>query len=255
MRFMEKEEKKKGKFIYKIIILVLLIIIGVCIYKIVGILSEYHEGTKAYEQLQLLAGIEDMEDIENINFKALRKQNKDVKAWLYSEGTVINYPVVQGDDNSYYLYRMVNGEWNGKGSLFIDYRVEKPFRDFNTIIYGHRMKDGSMFHSLTEYESKRYYDKHPVMQLITPKHEYDVEIFGVIRIPADSPMYKCQFDSYEEKANYLAQIKKNSLINIDEVEVSAEDRIEMLSTCTYEFEDARMVVYGKLVEKEEDGDK
>ena len=68
-------------------------------------------------------------------------------------------------------------------------------------------------------------------------------------------MYKCQFDSYEEKANYLAQIKKNSLINIDEVEVSAEDRIVMLSTCTYEFEDARMVVYGKLVEKEEDGDK
>ena len=154
MRFMEKQEKKKGKIIYKIIILVLLIIIGVCIYKIVGILSEYHEGTKAYEQLQLLAGIEDMEDIENINFKALRKQNKDVKAWLYSEGTVINYPVVQGDDNSYYLYRMVNGEWNGKGSLFIDYRVEKPFRDFNTIIYGHRMKDGSMFHSLIEYEDK-----------------------------------------------------------------------------------------------------
>ncbi len=252
---MEKEEKKKGKFIYKIIILVLLIIIGVCIYKIVGILSEYHEGTKAYEQLQLLAGIEDMEDIENINFKALRKQNKDVKAWLYSEGTVINYPVVQGDDNSYYLYRMVNGEWNGKGSLFIDYRVEKPFRDFNTIIYGHRMKDGSMFHSLIEYEDKGYYEQHPVMNLITPNHKYDVEIFGVIRIPADSPMYKCQFDSYEEKANYLAQIKKNSLINIDEVEVSAEDRIVMLSTCTYEFEDARMVVYGKLVEKEEDGDK
>ncbi|MCI9475326.1 MAG: class B sortase [Emergencia sp.] len=252
---MEKQEKKKGKIIYKIIILVLLIIIGVCIYKIVGILSEYHEGTKAYEQLQLLAGIEDMEDIENINFKALRKQNKDVKAWLYSEGTVINYPVVQGDDNSYYLYRMVNGEWNGKGSLFIDYRVEKPFRDFNTIIYGHRMKDGSMFHSLIEYEDKGYYEQHPVMNLITPNHKYDVEIFGVIRIPADSPMYKCQFDSYEEKANYLAQIKKNSLINIDEVEVSAEDRIVMLSTCTYEFEDARMVVYGKLVEKEEDGDK
>ncbi len=252
---MEKQEKKKGKIIYKIIILVLLIIIGVCIYKIVGILSEYHEGTKAYEQLQLLAGIEDMEDIENINFKALRKQNKDVKAWLYSEGTVINYPVVQGDDNSYYLYRMVNGEWNGKGSLFIDYRVEKPFRDFNTIIYGHRMKDGSMFHSLIEYEDKGYYEQHPVMNLITPNHKYDVEIFGVIRIPADSPMYKCQFDSYDEKANYLAQIKKNSLINIDEVEVSAEDRIVMLSTCTYEFEDARMVVYGKLVEKEEDGDK
>ena len=65
-------------------------------------------------------------------------------------------------------------------------------------------------------------------------------------------MYKCQFASYEEKAHYLTKIKENSLINIDEVEVSAEDRIVMLSTCTYEFEDARMVVYGKLVEKKDE---
>lgn len=250
---MEKQEKKKSKIIYKIIILVLLIIIGVCIYKIATILNEYREGTKTYEAMQELAGV-DMEAFDNIDFKALRKQNKDVKAWLYSKDTVINYPVVQGEDNSYYLYRMVNKEWNGKGSLFIDYRCEKPFRDFNTIIYGHRMKDGSMFHSLTEYESKRYYDRHPVMQLITPKHEYDVEIFGVIRIPADSSMYKCVFNSDAEKENYLAQIKTNSLINIDTVEVSAKDRIVMMSTCTYEFEDARLVVYGKLVEKEDDED-
>ena len=248
---METQKKKKSKWIYKIIIAVLLIIIGICIYKITGILSEYHEGTKAYEELQLLAGI-DAEEFEHINFKALREKNKDVKAWLYSKDTVINYPVVQGKDNSYYLYRMVNKEWNGKGSLFIDYRCEKPFRNFNTIIYGHRMKDGSMFHSLTEYESKRYYDEHPVMQLITPKHEYDVEIFGVVRIPADSPMYKCVFNSDSEKENYLAQIKANSLIDIENVEVSAKDRIVMLSTCTYEFEDARLVVYGKLVEKEDE---
>ncbi len=247
---METQKKKKSKWIYKIIIAVLLVIIGVCIYKIVGILSEYHEGTKTYEELQLLAGV-DTETFEHINFKALREKNKDVKAWLYSKDTVINYPVVQGKDNSYYLYRMVNKEWNGKGSLFIDYRCEKPFRTFNTIIYGHRMKDGSMFHSLTEYESKAYYDKHPVMQLVTPKHEYDVEIFGVVRIPADSPLYKCTFDNDAEKADYLAQIQKNSLIDIDAVQVTAEDKIVMLSTCTYEFEDARLVVYGKLVEKDE----
>ncbi len=254
MENQENQKKKKSKLIYKIIILVLLIIIGVCIYKITSILSEYHEGTAAYEAMQELAGV-DTEAFENIDFKALRKQNKDVKAWLYSEGTVINYPVVQGKDNSYYLYRMVNKEWNGKGSLFIDYRVEKPFKGFNTIIYGHRMKDGSMFHSLTEYESKRYYDKHPVMQLITPKHEYDVEIFGVIRIPADSTMYKYEFNSDEEKLNYLVQIKANSLIDIDNVEVGVDDKIVMLSTCTYEFEDARLVVYGKLVERDDDKDK
>ena len=62
-----------------------------------------------------------------VDFDALVKKNKDVKAWIYSKDTVINYPVVQGKDNQYYLYRMINGEWNGKGSIFIDYRCENPF--------------------------------------------------------------------------------------------------------------------------------
>ena len=242
---MKKKERKKTSFLYRVIIGVLLVIIGFSLYKIGGILLEYHQGTQAYEELQTLAGTE--EDLEHIDFKSLLAENEDVKAWIYSEGTVINYPVVQGDDNEYYLYHMVNGEWNGKGSIFIDYRCENPFEDFNTILYGHRMKDGTMFHSLIEYEDPAYYEEHKTMRLILPEESYDIEVFSVMRIPADSPLYQYNFLGKEEIEDYLHQITEKSLIDTG-VEVSTEDRIVMLSTCTYEFEQARFVVFGKLSE-------
>lgn len=249
---MKKEKKKGSGLFFKLIVLILIAVLVFSGYKIATILLEYRAGTSAYEEVQKVAKTDEKDSGSRIDFDALKKKNKDIRAWLYAKDTPLNYPVVQGEDNQYYLYRMFNGEWNGKGSLFIDFRCEKPFKDFNTIIYGHRMKDGSMFHFLTKYEKYSYYEKHPVLELTTPRHEYDVEIFGVIRIPADSAMYKYEFNSDEEKLNYLAQIKENSLIDIDTVKVGAKDKIVMLSTCTYEFEDARLVVYGKLVEKDDD---
>ncbi len=246
----EKNENKKKKtsLIYRLIIAVLLAVMVFSAWQIGKILWEYHQGTAAYEEIQQMAGGGPEEGEKQIDFDALKKKNKDVKAWLYSKGTPINYPVVQGEDNQYYLYRMFNGEYNGKGSLFIDYRCEKPFRDFNTIIYGHRMKDGSMFHELIEYRDKDYFEKHKTMDLVTPNREYDLHIFAVVTIPSDSSLYKYSFSSDAEKQAYLDEILSKSEVDMG-VSVSAEDRIVMLSTCTYEYENARLVVYGKLVKK------
>lgn len=248
---MEKKEKKKGGVIYRMILVVLVMIIAFCLYKIGTILYEYHVGTKEYESVQKMAGIEAKSFTGEVDFDALRKKNKDVKGWIYSEDTVINYPVVQGSDNQYYLYRMINGEYNGKGSIFIDYRCEEPFEDFNTIIYGHRMKDGSMFNSLVKYRDKSYFDQHKTLMLVTPEQKYDIVVFGVVTIPADSDKYKYNFYSDGEKQSYLDWIKSESEIETG-VKASKDDKIVMLSTCTYEYDDARLVVYGRLVEMEED---
>lgn len=245
---MSAGEKKKTGILYKIVIIALLCVIAFSLFKIGSILLEYHRGTKEYERLQEIAETED-DDFKRINFKELKKENPDVIAWLYAEDTVINYPVVQGEDNEYYLYRTVSGEWNGKGSIFADYRCAKPFSDFNTILYGHRMKDGSMFYSLTKYEEQSYYEKHPVMRLFTPKKTYDLEIFAAVRIPSDSSLYRCDFQGEKEKAAYLKEVGEKSLIDTG-VKVTPKERIVMLSTCTYEFENARLVVYGKLVENQ-----
>ena len=243
----EKKEKKKTGVIYKIVIGILICIIAFSLYKIGTIVYEYYVGTKQYSEVQELAGAADFTGA--LDWEALLEKNKDVKAWLYSKDTVINYPVVQGDDNDYYLYRMVNGEWNGKGSLFIDYRCENPFKDFNTIIYGHRMKDGSMFRSLVEYrDDPEYYAEHKTMDLLTPDSKYKLEIFAAITIPADSDMYRISFDNDADKQSYLDKISEENVLSTD-VSVSVDDEIVMMSTCTYEYDDARLVVYGKLVEK------
>lgn len=243
---MNKNERKAGKMtlIYRVIPAVLLAVMLFSLYKICTIFIEYRQGTQVYENMQNLASPEE-EGEKGIDFAALRKENPDIKAWLRAEDTVIDYPVVQGKDNQYYLYRMADRSENGKGSLFIDYRCKKPFEQFNTIIYGHRMKDGSMFHALTEYESSEFYKEHRIMELFLPEKQYKVEIFAAVRIPADSTLYKWGFSGKAEKKTYLAQIAEENILETD-IMPGPEDRIVMMSTCTYEFEDARLVVYGRL---------
>lgn len=244
----EKKTKKRFTWIYKLIILMLICVILFSLYKIGTILYGYYSGTHEYKRIEKIASIDKLGG--TLDWKVLKKENEQVKAWLYSEDTVINYPIVQGKDNSYYLTRLFNGDWNTKGTLFIDYRCENPFKDFNTIIYGHRMKDGSMFRSIVEYrDDPAYYDKHKTMLLFTEEGSYTVEVFAAVTIPADSDKYKIFFETYSEKEEYLEWISSENVLDTD-VSVSADDRIVLLSTCTYEFNDARLVVYGKLVEKE-----
>ena len=88
-----------------------------------------------------------------VDFDALKAMNEDVVAWIYCPGTKINYPVLQAEDNDYYLEFLINGEWNAKGTPFVDAFCPSPFNDYLTIVYGHRMKDGSMFGRLTQYKS------------------------------------------------------------------------------------------------------
>jgi sortase B len=242
----KNKKKKKGDLLFKVIILVLLCVICVSLYKVGTILWEYHQGTQQYKTVEKVAKTEHNSD--HVDFAALSKNYKNVRAWLYNKGTVINYPVVKGKDNSFYLHHMVNGEYNWKGTLFIDYRNKKPFDDFVTVIYGHRMKDGSMFHSLIEYRDHDYYLQHPKMLLTTPSAKYDVVVFAAVTIPAASDKYKFDFSSSAEKQTYINWIESKTELKTD-VKVTTSDKLLMMSTCTYEFDEARLVVFGKLVKK------
>ena len=113
-----------------------------------------------------------------IDFDQLLAQYPDTVGWLYCEGTPINYPVMQSDDNDYYLRRLPDGTYNTAGSLFADYRCGKIGETNNCIIYGHNMKNGTMFSSLTKYKSQSYYDEHPVLYLYTPEGDYKIELIA-----------------------------------------------------------------------------
>lgn len=246
----KRKKKKKGGALFWIIVVILL---GVIIYsgsQVGKILWEYYQGTQQYKEVAETAEIKEKGDDLSVNWRKLMAKYDNVKGWLYSKGTVINYPIVQGEDNSFYLYHMINGEYNGKGSLFLDYQCEQPFRQFLSVIYGHRMKDGSMFHSLIEYRDHAYYEKHPKMLLVTPDESYDVLVFAAVTIPSDSVMYNMWFEDEAALQAYLDWIREHTEL-VTDVDVTIQDRIVMMSTCTYEFDEARLVVYGKLVKRKQ----
>ena len=181
-----------------------------------------------------------------VDFETLLGECEDVRGWIYSEGTVINYPVVKGEDNIFYLHRFIDGEYNPGGTPFIEYLCNGDFSGKNTVVYGHHMNDGSMFASLSEYRKEGYYDEHPVMYLNTPSQNYRVDVFAGYVTDADSDTYTIGFQSEESYEEFLEKMQSQSDFKTG-VKLSTEDKIITLSTCSYEFYDARYVIQGKLV--------
>lgn len=180
-----------------------------------------------------------------VDFEALCAQNQDVVAWIYCPDTPINYPIVQASDNDTYLHRLLNGSYNTAGTLFMDYRNEADLSDWNTIIYGHNMKNDSMFGTLTDYKHQKYYDAHPVMYLLTPEENYKISILAGFVTPANGDVYNAFNPEEDEKAALIADWIKNSSFHGDS-QLESEYRIITLSTCSYEFNNARYVVVGLL---------
>ena len=184
----------------------------------------------------------------DVNFDLLREMNANVVGWLYSEGTPINYPVVQSTDNAYYLNRLYNDQTNSAGAIFMDALNSPNLTDANTVIYGHNMKNGSMFKSLQYYESAYYYNQHPVMYYFTPEHSYKIDVFAGYITPYNSEAYTICFDSAATYQGYLDRIRINSDVNTtDRVQVTTDDNIITLVTCSYSSS-VRYVVQGKVTQ-------
>ena len=180
-----------------------------------------------------------------VNFEALLADNSEVVGWLYCEGKPINYPVMQAADNDRYLHRDLNGEYLYSGTPFADYRCSAVGTDRNYIIYGHNMKNDTMFGTLDEYKAQGYYDEHPVLYYLTPERDYKIELFSGLVTKADSEVYNPQFQDAESFGAFLQTLREDSTFRSD-VSVTGEDHIVTLSTCSYEFNNARYVVFGKL---------
>ena len=186
--------------------------------------------------------------LPSIDFDALLEVNPDIRGWLLCEDTAINYPVVQGEDNSFYLKRLIDGTQNKAGCLFIDYE-NIPFTDRNTIVYGHNLLDGSMLSELTQYQEQAYYDAHPDMLLVTPDGGYIVEVFaGFVASPteagSDTSPWLIQ---WEDDATYSAWLKATAERSLFQTDVTPEagDQVLTLSTCINNGAD-RFIVMGKL---------
>ena len=204
------------------------------------------EKTHPVEYVEETTQVEDPYQWPSVDFEGLNEINPDVVGWIYMEGTSINYPIVQGKNNDYYLRHLIDGTYNSAGCIFLDSACSSEFASKNNIIYGHNMKNGTMFHILMEYKKQEFYDEHPVARLMTPNGNYEVVFFSgfVAKDPSDAWEINFLDGEFDD---WIAKIKNKSAF-ASEIQPMADDRILTLSTCTYEFENARFVLYGIMRE-------
>ena len=177
-----------------------------------------------------------------VDFEALTQQNPDVVGWLYSADTPINYPVLKGNSNDQYLYTLLNGKYNKAGSLFADYRMKDTVEEaFNYIIYGHNMKNNTMFGTLTEYKKQKYYEAHTELYLLTPDKSYRLRPYsGFITKAGSEIIYKLDHNATTLE-RYMTMIKERSTFKNDLVYTNGQP-VVTLSTCAYDYDDARYVL-------------
>lgn len=221
------------KLLQNLITFICLATIIISGYKIFTKLMEYKKADDIYTEIRE-TNKNSSEDLSSIN--------DDYVFWINVEGTNIDYPVVQGKDNDFYLNRGFNKEYLKSGSIFLDYR--NNFNDdFNSVIYGHHMRNKTMFGELMKFKEEEFFKNNKEITITSKDGTYDYEIFAVGVFDADFSYNDVSFSDENEFSNFLNKIMSNSTYKRDIVDSS--DKIITLSTCSYEYDDARTAVFAK----------
>ena len=183
----------------------------------------------------------------SVDFDSLRAINGDVVGWLLQEGTEINFPIVQGEDNEYYLNHLYTGAVNRTGAVFADANNSPYFSDMCTYLYGHNRKNGSMFASIPTYMDHDYYEEHPTLTLITPYEDYIAEVFACVResTEQDQTWRVRQFGRRAEYDEFVQSILERSTLDTGVVPKWG-DQLLALCTCTNEVHEDRYIVFARL---------
>ena len=191
---------------------------------------------------------EDFPEME-VDFKALREKNPDTVGWLYVGSCGISYPIVQGEDNDYYMNHTFEGTVNSSGAIIMDYRDDKYLKDWNTFIYGHNMKNGSMFGSLKKLlKDETLYDSDPYIYVYLPGYIYRYKIFSYYKDEPDSKMYWTA-DTLQEYRQYIRDALSLSVRDLG-VETSEENNMVTLVTCSGSGAGKmRFFVHGEFIDR------
>ncbi len=242
---------KAKKSIYNFLIFIFLGIFLFSGYKVYNYIKQGNEVKNVTEELIQPPEQQKEKEIPhpfNLDFDNLRRQNKDIIAWIYSPDTQMDYPVVKTDNNDYYLRRLLNGKWNIAGTIFMDYRNSRDFSDLNTVIYGHNMTNGSMFGDIHKYSNVDYYNQHPDIYIITPEKSYKMEIVsGFLTQDTDDLVYNNFRQDSEKHSRFISHIIQNSDLDFG-ADIKENDKLVTFSTCSFTAETDRYILTGVLRE-------
>ena len=250
------KEKRRGRrnLISNIILIVAIAVFLFSGFKLFTIIWEYDKGDSEEEAIEnsvvVIETIVEEEtgeekEVFKVDFKELQSINPDVVGWIrFEQPEKINYPVVKGPDNDKYLKTTFENKKNAAGTIFMDANNTGDFSDRNTFIYGHNMKNGSMFGQLRKYKNADYCKENPYFYIYTPDgKEVKYQIFATCIVENVSESYTKTYSNDEEYLEYLKYIRSKSRYKVD-VELTAASQIVSLSTCTNVTETQRLLVHG-----------
>lgn len=261
----EQKKKKKSDVLLTIALIAAIAVFCYAAFNLYHIYTEYRKGTDEYNQIEEMAVTErDADSAEvagpnaqlkppiEVDFDKLKSVNEDVVGWIYVDALPdISYPIVKGKDNQTYLHQTYEKNYNFAGTIFVDYENSGDFSDCNTLVYGHNMKNGSMFGHLKKFrEDDKLYKQDKYFWILTPERNYRYEIISAYTTGVNSDTYTLFKGPGEEFEKYLETIKGYSEIKTDDTDLTIKDRIVTLSTCTGN-ESTRFVVQGKRVDVED----
>ena len=277
-----KRTKTLGDVIRLIVMLAALAVFLYSGYTLYGFYKEYKKSSDEYDNLENSYAVDQEQESENIDnledddalqsisgqevrtvledgeektlpvlknpidFTQLLSVNSDIVGWLRIRALDISYPVVQGKDNDYYLHRTFEKTDNFAGCLFVNSYNIGDFTDQNTIIYGHNMKNGSMFGKLKNFSDPEVFKKSRYFWIFTPDFIYQYRIFSASVVDKTGLTYQISFTD-DEFDQFISRAYSNSVVDNQGVTVTKEDRIVTLSTCTGD-DSTRFVVMGKLAQ-------
>lgn len=198
--------------------------------------------------------IEEKEDVGEeayvspIDFDKLAEMNSETVGWIKIPDTPIDYPIVQTGNNDKYLHTDFEGRESAAGSIYLDFESSSDMKGKNNILYGHHMKNGSMFKALVKYKDREYFESHPYFTIYTPEEEIRLKIISAYYDEADPEARRTRFQSQEAFDEFV-----NHMISLCPYAVKLEGRVESLYTlitCSYEFDDARTFVFAVPADEE-----
>lgn len=265
------DNKNRKKLIHNSIMLVLILMV---IVSGVGVVNRYLQDKRAEEEYRRLAELaretteatteaptealtepqetepETEPYISPIDFEALSEVNPDVIGWIRIPDTNVDYPIVQTDDNDKYLHTSFEGEESIAGTVYLDFESDSDMMGFNNILYGHNMKNGSMFKDIVKYKEQSYFDEHKYFEIYTPERTIRLKAISCYYAKAEPIVRKTRFKTRESYEAFIKEmIKPCAWYEMPEFPI---DSLYTLVTCSYEVNDARTILYA--VEVDENGD-
>lgn len=258
--------KNKLWLIVLIVSLAAVVVSGINVFRLS---REYQKGINEYQQLESYASVKEEAPVQeesteaeeteeeslipvsvDIQYDELKKINEDFAGWLYYEPLDISYPIVRGNDNDYYTHYTFEGEKNSSGAIFMDFLNKTDCSDYNTIVYGHNMRNGTMFGSLKKMlNDSSIQEENPNFYVFTEDKAYMYEIFAVYLTQADSRTYDL-IRNEEEQQGFLDYVDETATWRSGKV-VSASDKVMTLSTCHGLHSNNRTIILGVLVASED----